>query len=275
MPCSRSLPSLLVAAACATAGHGQPRAAAPLEARLRSSVLDEERRLLVRLPRGYEQDAQQRYPVVYKLDGDNQLASFDDSLAAHHAAGGPDMIIVAIPNARGQRNRDLTPATLHQDEAPDGRMGTGEKGRGDRFLEFIEKELVPWVDARYRTTPQRLFVGHSRGGLLVLQSLIDKPELFQARFVFSAPLLRDERRLILDTASFLGARPELRSSLYLNWGELENDGMNQSCLAMQALLGQAAPKRLRWAIERAPGADHQATPALAFPAALRWYSSLQ
>jgi hypothetical protein len=49
-------------------------------------------------------------------------------------------------------------------------------------------------------------------------------------------LLRDERRLIVDTRKFLAKHPGRRSFLYLNWGERENEGMNQSCTAMKNLL---------------------------------------
>jgi len=83
-------------------------------------------------------------------------------------------------------------------------------------------------------------------------------------------LTRDERRLVVDTRTFLAEHPEHRSALYLNWDEAENEGMNASAAAMKQLLCERAPKALRWAIERAPGADHQATPALAFPSALQW-----
>ena len=46
------------------------------------------------------------------------------------------------------RNRDLTPPNLRQEEAPDGKMGTGDFGKGDRFLDFIEKDLIPHIDSR-------------------------------------------------------------------------------------------------------------------------------
>jgi predicted alpha/beta superfamily hydrolase len=187
---------------------------------LRSSVLGEDRRLLIRLPPGYDADSKARYPVLYKLDGDNGLRSFDESLAAlRGSAGVREMIIVAIPNGRGQRNRDLTPASLHQESASEGGMGTGEMGRGDRFLDFIERELIPHVEKNYRTEAERVFVGHSRGALLVVQSLLSKPSLFAARFVFSAPLMRDEQRLIKDTRKFLAEHADHRSSIYFNWGE--------------------------------------------------------
>jgi predicted alpha/beta superfamily hydrolase len=240
-----------------------------LEQILPSSILGEDRRILIRLPRHYALDTTTRYPVLYKLDGDNQLQRYIDSIDILHCFDAmPDMIVVAIPNARGQRNRDLTPASLHQESGPDGTMGTGEMGRGDRFLDFIERELIPWIDKSYRTTSPRLFAGHSRGGLLVLQSLLSKPNLFQARFMFSAPLMRDKQRLIVDTQKFFAEHPEHSSFLYCNWGENENEGMSRSYAAMKGLLTRKAPKGMRWTLERARAADHQQTPIIALPSAL-------
>lgn len=63
------------------------------------------------------------------------------------------------------------------------------------------------------------------------------------------------------------SRPH-ESFLYLSWGENENEGMKQSSAAMQKLLPEVAPARLRRHIERARGADHQTTPTVALPSAL-------
>lgn len=144
-------------------------------------------------------------------------------------------------------------------------------GRGDRFLDFLQHELIPYINQHYRTTPERILAGHSRGALLVLQSLLSKPDLFRARFVFSAPLMRDEQRLVADARTFFKSNPGLKSFLYFNWGEAENEGMNKSYQAMKTLLTQDAPKGLRWTIERARAADHQQTPLAALPSALREY----
>lgn len=244
----------------------------PAELVLKSSLLSEERRILVRLPRNYELDASARYPVLYKLDGDNQLTRYDNSVDILTSMDViPDLIIVALPNGRGMRNRDLTPSRLHQDGNEKGEMGAGEMGRGDRFLDFIEQELIPYVEANYRTTRERILAGHSRGALLVLQSLLSKPDLFQARLMFSAPLMRDEQRLVADTRKYFRGRPETKSFLYCNWGENENEGMNRSYAAMKALLTTEAPTGLRWVIERARAANHQQTPIIALPSALYEY----
>lgn len=247
-----------------------PRASASIVEKLTSTILAEERRVLVRLPRHYETDSSARYPVLYKLDGADGLERYEQCIETLTAAGAmPDVIIVVIPNSRGGRERDMTPSSLHQDYDPSGKMGTGEMGRGDRFLEFLEKELLPLIDERYRTAALRVLVGHSRSALLTLQSLLSKPDLFQARFIFSAPLMRDEQRMIVDTRRFLTAHAGHRSFVYFNWGERENEGMSQSCSAMRQVLAEVAPAGLRWVVERAPGADHQQTPLLAIEPALR------
>jgi predicted alpha/beta superfamily hydrolase len=249
----------------------QPAVASPIT--LESRLLEESRRTLVRLPRRYEQDKASRYPVLYKLDGDNGLDRYHQSIDVLHTIDlMPDVIVVAIPNGRGARNRDLTPSNLHQDGHESGQMGTGPMGNGDRFLDFIERELIPYIEKNYRTTSERLFAGHSRGALLVLRSLILKPDLFRARFLFSAPLMRDEQRMLLDTRKFLHENAGLREVfLYCNWGESENEGMTKSHNACKDLLSKDAPKKLRWAVERAPGADHQQTPLLALPRGLAAY----
>jgi predicted alpha/beta superfamily hydrolase len=247
-----------------------PRASGSIVEILHSSILKEERRVLVRLPRRYELDTTTRYPVLFKLDGAEGLDRYEQSIETLIASGAmPDVIVVAIPNNRTGRERDMTPPSLHQQYDPSGKMGTGEMGRGDRFLNFLEKELVPLIDERYRTTPLRVLAGHSRSALLTLHSLFSKPDLFQARFIFSAPLMRDEQRMIADARRFFTTHPEHRSFVYFNWGERENEGMNESCSAMQQLLAEAAPMGLRWFVERAPSADHQQTPLLAIEPALR------
>jgi len=259
---TRLLLTTLVLAACAVA---QPQT-------LHSTILDEDRRIIVRLPRHYALETDRRYAVLYKFDGDNELARYDSSIDVLSSAGIiPDLIVVAIPNGPGKRNRDLTPASLHQTEGIGEEMGTGPMGGGDRFLDFVEKELIPYIDSQYRTTSERILAAHSRGALMALQSLISKPDLFQGRFVFSAPLMRDKRRLITDTEHFLKTNPKHRSFLYCNWGEAENPGMNQSYEAVKALLTTTAPKGLRWATERARAANHQQAQAIALPAALRQY----
>jgi tetratricopeptide (TPR) repeat protein len=86
----------------------------------------------------------------------------------------PEMIVVALPNT--DRIRDL---------APPGETIRDIKTAGDQFLNFLTDELIPWVDARYRTHPFRVLLGHSRGGLFNVYTLLEKPDAFQAHIAAS------------------------------------------------------------------------------------------
>ena len=44
--------------------------------------------------------------------------------------------------------------------------GSSTREGCDRFLDFIERELLPAVDGRFRTAAPRVLVGHSSGGIL-------------------------------------------------------------------------------------------------------------
>lgn len=242
------------------------------ESTFQSTVMMESRRVVVRLPPRYASEPDRRYPVVYKFDGTNGLADYHQTIGVLTSLDlMPDVIVVALPNGRGARNRDLTPPTLRQDGGEDGAEGTGEMGRGDRFLAFIKTELIPHVERTYRTTPERILAGHSRGALLVMHSLLAEPDLFAGRFLFSAPLTRDGGRLLRETEAFLRSSPALRTFVYFNWGGAENEGMARSYREMIALLEERAPAGLQWIAERAAGADHQQTQALALPAAFYEY----
>ena len=111
---------------------------------LPSKILGEQRELLVRLPNNYHQNTDLSYPVLYLLDGQrnfNHTAGTLDFLNQDGKA--QEMIIIAIKNTH--RARDYTP-TYDENYNP-----WGISGGADNFLDFIEKELIPYVNNNYRT----------------------------------------------------------------------------------------------------------------------------
>jgi predicted alpha/beta superfamily hydrolase len=192
--------------------------------------------------------------VLYVLDGSSQdqpLASALDSLSAQGLV--PQTIVVGIPNMSGpNRTFQLVPPFMRTDPAsPD-----SPKGTGDQFLDFIEKELVPFIAKQYGTSDTRLFAGNSRGGLLVMYSLIAKPNLFAGRFCFSTPLWRENHLLVERTSAALSRETALHSFLYLSAGENETEDIKSGNDAMAAVLRSRAPAGFVWYVERTPGVDH-------------------
>ena len=232
-----------------------------------SSVLGQERELIIHLPTAY--DSTKRYPVLYVLDGSSQdqpLADKLDSLSGQGLV--PPTIVVGIPNMNGtNRTLQLVPPFMRTDpDKPDSPMGTA-----DQFLEFMESELIPLIASRYGASDTRLFAGNSRGGLLVMYSLIRKPELFAGRFCFSAPFWREDNLLVKQVSAFLATTPSLKSFLYLSAGENETANIQGGLDAMALVLQSHAPSGLVWYAERTPGVDHQRNAAVSGWSALtKW-----
>ena len=249
--------------------HERPRLGPNVQPRsLHSNVLGEAREYLVHLPEDYERQPDARYPVVYVLDGSSQDLHTAASAALMARIGVlPGTLVVGIPNVDGPgRQRDYTPPGMRQDlDADDAR-----EGEGDRFLDFIERELVPAVDREFRTSGRRELAGHSRGGLLVVHALVARPGLFDAHYAHSPALWRDDAEMVARLERFLAGEPPPRGTLFLSLGTEENEKMRAAFDAAVAALEQHAPGGMRWRAYLAPGGTHGSTPELAMPVALQW-----
>src|SRR6516162_4091629 len=165
-----------------------------------SNVLNEDRVIWVRMPAA-SRGKKESYPVLYMTDGGtnvNEIGSIIDFLADNNFI--PPLIVVGITNT--DRNRDLTPT--HADEKHSD--GTVEpvptSGGADKFLDFIQAELVPEIEKRYATQPYRIFTGHSFGGLFAIHALITRPDLFNAYLAVSPSLWWDDAHTLHQAQQF-------------------------------------------------------------------------
>jgi len=148
--------------------------------RLSSNILKEDRTYIVGLPKSYRENVSASYPVLVLLDGEANFHSHSGIIEQMSSSRQiPEMIIVAIPNT--DRVRDFTPSNYltglngFRDEE-----GLKTSGGSQAFLQFMEEELLPVIDKKYRTTAFRLLVGHSHGGLLVGSSYLSENSSFDA-----------------------------------------------------------------------------------------------
>ena len=166
---------------------------------IRSAVMAEERPLLIHLPEDYARTTL-RYPVLFHLYGQQVTNYFADAVMTAERLGGtaeiPPMIVVGVANT--DRYRDCLP--LQAD-------GKGIGG-ADRFLRFFAEELIPFIDASYRSKPYRVLAGPQAGGAFGLHALVTRPELFNAyllRIENPFPGAEPFRRFFLDeAATFVG-----------------------------------------------------------------------
>jgi len=232
-----------------------------------SKILDEEREVIVHLPEGYDRNAEQRYPVIYVLDGSSQDIHTANSAALMARIGVmPEVIVVGLPNTSGaNRERDYTPPFMRSDiDKPDSPMGGG-----DTFLAFLKNEAIPLIEKTYRTAPYRMLAGHSRGGLFVAYSLLADSSLFHARFAHSPALWRDDALIVSKLTDFLASAPNLQTFFYMSMGDKENDKMMAAYKNCIASIKVHSPEGLRWHAEVTVGADHYSNPELATPVGFR------
>lgn len=235
-----------------------------------SEILGEQRRLMVRLPPGYE-TSNVDYPVLYLLDPRTWFDHTTGTIAALERTGEmPQTILVGIINT--QRTRDLTPpwtdeASIAAEEGREDMVALG--GGADDFLAFLRDELIPEVEKRYRTAPIRLLVGHSFGGLFVLHALAQEPDLFAATIALSPSLWWDEGRPVDQTRELFRQRPQLEHRLFMTLGN-EGGGMATHFDRLRTFLLHEAPPGLEWHAEIIDGENHMSIPLPSLPAALRF-----
>src|SRR5262249_44347597 len=155
-----------------------------------SGILRQTRKVYVVLPPSFESSSpERRYPVTIVLDGEANVPPVT-AVSAELSLNGqiPESLIVAIPNIDPLRGRvhDLTPTGMSV-------SGSGLNEGGDQFLDFIEQELLPAVDLKFRGGFPRIFIGHSSGGILATYFAATRAT-YRAPVVLLAPILLPANR---------------------------------------------------------------------------------
>ena len=109
----------------------------------------------------------------------------------------------------------------------------------------------------YSVSKIRSMAGNSRGGLLLIYSLVYKPDLFKGRFCFSPAFWREDNLIVKKVSDFLATNENLNSFLYLSMGEDENDKMKNGFNEMIKTLSKEQNGQLVWYSEFSTNADHQ------------------
>lgn len=173
---------------------------------IHSNILNEQRNIWVYVPPGDNTD-KQRYPVVYLLDGDDHFYSVVGMIQQLSSVNGnticPKMIVVGIPNT--DRTRDLTPTHVDVDPPFMDSASSATSGGGAHFASFIEKELIPYIDSMYPTAPYRMLIGHSFGGLAVMNILIHQPRSFNSYIAIDPSMWWDHQKLLQQAKQTFGA----------------------------------------------------------------------
>jgi tetratricopeptide (TPR) repeat protein len=205
--------------------EGSPLSVGTLR-KLHSEILKEDRTLSIRLPSDYSR-TRLSYPVVYLLYGDQTEGYFAETVfSLERLEGGaeiPEFVLVGVHNT--DRYGNLLPF-----------KSDGSPGGADTFMDFLEKELFPFVEAEYRTKPYRLLIGPQAGAVFGLYTLGRHPALFNA-FILENPFWAHENcRNAIRTGlqEYAAAPPPAVRSVFIN--TFDKTGFQDHSATTQALV---------------------------------------
>ena len=149
------------------------------------------REVLIYIPPEYT-DETRSLEVVYVLDAQNR--EFFDAVhttIAFQNHGLRPMIVVGIVSPF--RNIDFLPKNVHAETVQE---QYGELGGADLFCDFIENQVMPYIDEKYRTIPTKIGIGYSNGGTFMNYTMLKKPDLFDVIFSIDANFNYDQGQLV-------------------------------------------------------------------------------
>jgi hypothetical protein len=192
------------------------------EETISSKILSHQRKIWIHIPNsngGNKIKNKGKYPVIYVLDGSDNFNTVV-IITEHMEESGlcPPMIVVGIEPI--ERLSELTTGT--DKELPN------VVGNGDNFISFVEKELIPYIDTSYPTTSYKTLIGHSLGGLTVINTLLHHPNLFNAYVSLEASLWWNQKKSVEEANTILPTRNYNGKTLFMAMANRMERGVDTS-----------------------------------------------
>lgn len=253
--CSAAMLILAAPATAAQADAGRASAASPLSIgetfTIESRILGETRRINVYAPAVYTSSPDARLPVLYMPDGGIgedflhiaglvQISSLNGTMRP--------FLLVGIENT--ERRRDLTGPTQN----PDDRKIAPRVGGSADFRRFIRSELMPIIQARYRTTEETAIMGESLAGLFVVETFFLEPDLFDTYIAFDASVWWNEQELVDSAGVRLERMSTAPRALYL--ANSSEEELGQLIEKLARTLARHAPDNLKMYHQAMPDETH-------------------
>jgi predicted alpha/beta superfamily hydrolase len=235
---------------------------------IHSRVLKQDRQIYIHVPKLDSADIKKALPVLYLLDGENHyhiLSAYIEYL--RHWKVIPPIIVVGIVSV--DRIKDLTPTNslINFDGKVDSYLKTS--GGNEQFLDFIRQELMPYMEANYKTSPFKIFAGHSLGGLTAINCMLTRPYMFDAYIAISPSLWFGNKYVLRLAEQKLPELPMRDKKFFYSVGN-EGGNFRNDLLKFDTLVKQKSLKIFEHEYKYYPSEDHMTEPIPAYYDALRF-----
>ncbi len=187
---------------------------------LNSKINDKHYKLYISLPDGYETQKNEKYPVLYALDGQYDFASIVSIQGSlRYDRHSPELIIVGVsyagenPDYEALRANDMTPTALPQIK---------NSGDAEQFTAVFRSEIIPFIDKEYRTqTENRTLTGTSFAGLYTHYALFKANDLFHNFVICNPSYWYDNGYAFTLEKDYSKSNDSLKANVFLVSGSLD------------------------------------------------------
>ena len=219
-----------------------------------SRKLGETREIKIQLPRNYEENTEQSYPLFLVFDGDYMFEAVAGNVDYYsYWEDMPEAIVVGI-NQSDTRNDDCYYS--EQNDLP--------VESGANFFEFISMELLPYIISNYRTEDFRVAVGHGETANFINYFLLKPKPLFQAYITVSPSLAPSMNDYISQRLQQF----ESKLFYYLATGSNDIKSIKKDAETFNTTISSIDNKNILFNFDSFEGATHYSAPAHAIPKAL-------
>lgn len=185
---------------------------------MKSADTGREYDLYIHLPAVPAKD--KKYPVLFVLDGQWDFKLMDSVYGGlYYDKFVPEMIIVGITYTGEKADYNVLRA---MDYTPSPRKDLRGSGDAAKFLAFIKKDLIPFVEKNYNADPaKRVLLGSSFGGLFTLYAMLTEPGLFMGYIAGSPAVSYDDNYAFGQEAKYFETHKELSARVFIAVGGSE------------------------------------------------------
>ena len=183
------------------------------------------------LPDGYAANPARTYPVLFVTDAPYAFPLIR-SIARRvgdHGDGLRDFVLIGLSYAKGDtpkysRNRDYTPTPKGPSDAESDMPGHAPLyGEAEGYRRFIAEEVFPFVASHYRVDMhEKIYAGHSYGGLLGVHMLLTDPGMFE-HYILGSPSLQFDSRVMFERErAYAASHKDLPADVFMAVGAFES-----------------------------------------------------
>lgn len=213
---------------------------------IQSAILGQKRFIEVFVPQSYQPGSNEKYDVLYVLDGGNWNTGLINYIQHFIEAEGymPPTIVVSVMGI--DRNKDLTPTHIEAFRTT---------GGAANFLKYIKEELIPYINKTYPSNGDNTLWGHSFGGLFAINAMLLEPTVFKSYIAADPSLWWDDQYIKKIAPARFPALAGQDITLFIS-ARAGTEGAGMRIAPFDSLLEKMAPASLTWKSVPFPNETH-------------------